>query len=616
MSGERDLEIRLALSDKEALSRLHTALKSVENQSKQSAKAMTMSWTELAAQFYLVQNALRPIINFMSSAIHAAAEQEDAVNRLNVALEAQGYNVTAVSAAYQRMATDMQRSTRFGDEAIMQVQQQLTTFGKVGPESMQRVTQAVLDLATAKKIDLRAATDLMSKAAVGETGTLSRYGIIIDQTIPKTEKFAAVLKLVEERMGGSAQADTLTYSGAVAQLKNSWGDLLENFGSFVSQSPAIVLLIQGMQKNIEAMSAAIVVFKPEIDSFFNAILLGFKNLEVWTLSALVGVEKFKNALGFGDKEFTSALDKQLQESLVRLDAHNQEVLNKQEVLNTAKEQQELTFQEQVSAVHKEFNEKDYQDRILTEEKKIEAQRQQLLAWYDEKREMEMAHQQQLNEMLTFALDAQKKAHESLWSVAGKARDAFSSSMSSMLINLMKGTANLKEAFVELGWNMIKILVDYAVQLAVNMAISKAMQAANLAATIPIASATASAWAPAAAMVSLATFGANAASAAAAMTSTVALAQALALLSSVPGLAEGGTATASGIALVGERGPELIQMPRGASIIPLTKTAGQTIIYVNVEINNPVISSREIADDIAAMIASKVSEIIDVERERL
>ena len=45
---------------------------------------------------------------------------------------------------------------------------------------------------------------------------------------------------------------------------------------------------------------------------------------------------------------------------------------------------------------------------------------------------------------------------------------------------------------------------------------------------------------------------------------------------IPGLYEGGTALTAGMALVGERGPELISMPKGASVIPLDRDMGQQI----------------------------------------
>jgi hypothetical protein len=49
------------------------------------------------------------------------------------------------------------------------------------------------------------------------------------------------------------------------------------------------------------------------------------------------------------------------------------------------------------------------------------------------------------------------------------------------------------------------------------------------------------------------------------------------------LAEGGNVTAGGLSMVGERGPELLNLPKGASVTPLDKggTGGVTV-YVTVQ----------------------------------
>ncbi|BAU99613.1 hypothetical protein [Aurantimicrobium minutum] len=50
------------------------------------------------------------------------------------------------------------------------------------------------------------------------------------------------------------------------------------------------------------------------------------------------------------------------------------------------------------------------------------------------------------------------------------------------------------------------------------------------------------------------------------------------LNKIPLLANGGTITGSGTVLVGEKGPELLNLNRGASVVPLDKASGQTIVY--------------------------------------
>lgn len=50
------------------------------------------------------------------------------------------------------------------------------------------------------------------------------------------------------------------------------------------------------------------------------------------------------------------------------------------------------------------------------------------------------------------------------------------------------------------------------------------------------------------------------------------------LARIPMLADGGTLTGSGTVMVGERGPELLTLPKGAQVTPLDRAGGNTIIY--------------------------------------
>lgn len=617
MAGERDLEILLKLQDKEALSRLHTALKQVEAETKKSTDSMNLGWAGLASKYYLAQQVLQPVIGFMHDAVTAAMAQEDATNRLNVALQNQGTYSKELSQSLGNMATEFQRSSRFSDDAITGVMQTLVAVGNVGPAQLQKVTQAVMDFSTATGRDLQSSSLMFAKAAEGNTAAFNKMGIKIDEAIPKSQRLAAVLEEVQRKFGGAANADLNTYTGAIAQLGNSWNDFQEELGNLIIKSPAVSTALKDMSADIAEITKAMQENAPAFQGFVDKVV----QIGSQTSSGLVGMgdqlrgmfDGLMAAMGGGGTDLGAGIAASLTQSI---EAENEAILANQDLLNMQKVEKELTFQEELAGVRQQFNELDFQDKILNEERKIEAQRQQLLAWYDEKSATQMARQQQENEMLAFALDTQKKAHESMWTIAGKARDTFSAGMSAMFVNLLKGTGSVKQAFVDLGWQMVKILVDYLTQLAITWALSKAMQAAGLAATLPIAMGFAAMWAPAATLASLASWGANSAAASAGIIATYGTAKGIALLSAIPGAEEGGNVTSGGSVLVGESGPEILNLPRGASVIPLDRSSGSSVINVFVNIYNPVISSREIADDIAAMIASKVSEIIDVERERL
>lgn len=187
------------------------------------------------------------VVQFFRASTNAAIEQEDAVNKLNTALKIQGNFTQAASRELQEYASQLQATTRFGDETILGTQALLASFGIQG-EELKKTTQATLDLATATGTDLNAAALLLAKAFKGETGSLSRYGIILDESTPKSEKFAAAVAEINKNFGGSAQADVKTFGGGLQQLKNQLGDIQEEIG--IGLIPALRNIGSGTQDSL------------------------------------------------------------------------------------------------------------------------------------------------------------------------------------------------------------------------------------------------------------------------------------------------------------------------------------------------------------------------------
>jgi hypothetical protein len=165
----------------------------------------------------------------VNKALEAQAAQEDAINKLNLALANQGIYTAKTSKALVDYSGALQQTSVFGDEVILAGEAMLVSFGQ-NEEQVKRTTQAALDFASATGTDVQTAVELLGKAYAGNTAALSRYGIIVDQNIPKGKQFESVLGQIEGRFSGSALNATKTYSGQVKQLENDFGDLMEALG--------------------------------------------------------------------------------------------------------------------------------------------------------------------------------------------------------------------------------------------------------------------------------------------------------------------------------------------------------------------------------------------------
>jgi hypothetical protein len=172
--------------------------------------------------------------------IQAYGEQEQAIVKLNQALANQGIYSQAASDDLVSYASSLESVTTFADEAIIATQAQLTAFGLQGKQ-LKEVTKATLDLASAKGIDLSSAANLLGKAFVGETGALSRYGIVIDKNTKDSDKFKEALGRVNSMFGGQAEKERNTTLGQFKGMGLAFNNLQESIGSMLA-GPATELM--------------------------------------------------------------------------------------------------------------------------------------------------------------------------------------------------------------------------------------------------------------------------------------------------------------------------------------------------------------------------------------
>ena len=193
--------------------------------------------------------------------IDAAIVQEDAVNRLNTALQITGKFSQQASEDLQKFASLLQTTTKFGDEAILSSAGLIQQLANLDTQGLKRATKASTELASALKIDLESASTLVAKAIEGNTASLGRYGIKIKASANETENLANVLGAIEGKFGGTAAAQINTYSGAIAQSGNAFGDLLEKVGDFVIKSPVVISLIKDTTKFFAESADAVEKFR-------------------------------------------------------------------------------------------------------------------------------------------------------------------------------------------------------------------------------------------------------------------------------------------------------------------------------------------------------------------
>ena len=190
---------------------------------------------------------IHQMVSFTKDSIGAFRQQEKAIAQVEAGLKATGNTAGFTSQEFQKMAANLQKTTLFGDEQILQdATAQLLTFTNISGEQFERTQKAALDLATRLDGDLKSASIQLGKALndpVANLSALSRSGIQFSKeqkevikTLAESGRLAeaqsVILDELNKQYGGSAEA-AAEADGGMTQLSNAIGDAKEKFGEII-----------------------------------------------------------------------------------------------------------------------------------------------------------------------------------------------------------------------------------------------------------------------------------------------------------------------------------------------------------------------------------------------
>ena len=117
-------------------------------------------------------------------------------------------------------------------------------------------------LAARFRIDLASAMMLVGRASQGQTQLLTRYGIVIDQTLSDQDKFNELLKIGAESFH-LAEEQARTAEGTFQQFHNAMSDIAEVIGG-------------PLLEELKKLSSFVTQNKLEITDYINRLIEGYK----------------------------------------------------------------------------------------------------------------------------------------------------------------------------------------------------------------------------------------------------------------------------------------------------------------------------------------------------
>ena len=108
----------------------------------------------------------------------------------------------------------------------------------------QKLNNLALDISAATGKDLETVSITLAKAYDGNFGSLKKLGIPLDEAILKSKDFNLVQGELVKLFGGAAAANTATYAGQLAIVKERFDELKEGIG--VGLLPRMKLLLENV----------------------------------------------------------------------------------------------------------------------------------------------------------------------------------------------------------------------------------------------------------------------------------------------------------------------------------------------------------------------------------
>lgn len=422
----------------------------------------------------------------------------------------------ATAGAAQKLfiyASALQKATTFGDEHIISAMAQLATF-QMNETQIAAITPRILDMAAAigtKGDGLTNLAVLAGKAFTGQTGALSRYGVMLDKSALKTRRMAGeisefnfLLEQMDANYRGMAAALRNTLLGELDAMELEIGDINEIIGR---QSIPILSAWTKAKLSVSRATATLILYTKEENRMREK---GMSFQEAWNQVLNDEIE----------------IDKALFDLRIKMATTRD--LGQEQRLDFLRKEHEFLVDDNVI---------DTQEKIAL----LELQKIQLSQQFNEglitRTQLSIKSLEIDNQILTAQgrLAEAWLEQQSVYVAALAGYDVFINSLTDMEMSGKARREKIWEAtkagFTKFLGEMIK---EKAKQLIIDQVMSKTAEASAIASAVVTGTAIASAYATPAALASAATFGAAAVAGSVALAGSVASAHALAMF------AEGGS----------------------------------------------------------------------------
>jgi len=210
--------------------------------------------------FDAVSATIGKVYSLTKDAVKLTVVQEKAERDLAAAIQLRQSFTDKERKSLAAFNSEVQQATAIGDESLLGLQKQLVLQG-VEKDQLEQITKAVIGLAQVKGTGLKEAATVVTRVTRGEVGALKESGIVVKSVTEGIDRLVSMYSI--------AAAETQSFGGQVDLLSANFGDLMEEWGRTVTESPEMVAMFKEANAAVLAFARTITENKDMIKAFWN-----------------------------------------------------------------------------------------------------------------------------------------------------------------------------------------------------------------------------------------------------------------------------------------------------------------------------------------------------------
>ena len=262
---------------RDGFSQVAAKAKSAVDDLKKKVKGASDSWKEHSKQSEKATGSLKSMAkgvlgaaaayvsfdaakDFLTDCVTGVMELERANERLSTLMLNTKGNTQEMVDGIIAYADELELVTSIEGDATTAGASQLATFQLQG-DTIKALLPSLQNLAVAQygvdvsQDNMIQSANLLGKVMMGQTGALSKAGVSftdtqqkILQTGTETEKTAALIEVLNQNFGGLAESMAQTDEGKIIQLRNAWGSVKDEVG--MALMPAVQNVVNWIHSHI------------------------------------------------------------------------------------------------------------------------------------------------------------------------------------------------------------------------------------------------------------------------------------------------------------------------------------------------------------------------------